>query len=299
MDKLAITPQDVMKRLRELHGRLAITRCDVIYGVPRGGIPLAFGLAGLVGCDVTDSLSEATFVIDDLIDSGNTRKAIMSAMPSGCEFVALYDKPTSPFLMGRWLAFPWEEKPGGEGNESAEDIFVRLIQFIGQNVNSEDLRETPARAARAWKEWTAGYGQKPADVLKVFNAGGWYDEMIVVKGIPIMSTCEHHLAPIIGKAAFGYIPGKEGKIVGLSKIPRLFEIYARRLQLQERLTRQVGDAFMSVVEPLGCGVRIEAEHMCMASRGVRVHGATTVTSSLHGVFKTDARARAEFMELCK
>lgn len=158
------------------------------------------------------------------------------------------------------------------------------------------LVETPDRVAKAWEFWTSGYGIDPAEVLKTFEDGAeGVDEMVVVKDIPFYSHCEHHMAPIFGTATIGYLPDK--RIVGLSKLSRLLEVFARRLQVQERLTCQVADALMTHLQPKGAAVVIKARHMCMESRGVCQQGHHTVTSALRGVFKDEPETRAEFLRL--
>lgn len=160
------------------------------------------------------------------------------------------------------------------------------------------LQETPARVAKAWRYWTRGYAQDPADVLKVFEDGAeGCDQMVVVRDIPIYSHCEHHLAPIFGTATIAYIPN--GRIVGLSKLSRLADIFARRLQVQERLTNQIADALWQHLQPAGVGVVVNARHMCMESRGVCQQGTSTVTSALRGCFKDDPTVRSEFMALAR
>lgn len=178
----------------------------------------------------------------------------------------------------------------------------RLIRAIEGVPDSDDVRggleETPDRVAKAWEFWTSGYGIDPADVLKTFDDGAeGVDEMVMVKDIPFYSHCEHHMAPIFGTATIAYIP--KGKIVGLSKMSRLLEVYARRLQVQERLTCQVADAMMQHLQPIGAAVVIKARHLCMESRGVCQQGHHTVTSALRGVFKEDPIVRAEFLQLAR
>lgn len=174
-----------------------------------------------------------------------------------------------------------------------------LLEYIGENPEREGLEETPERFLKAWKNhWGAGYGKNPKDLLKVFSDGAeTYDEMVLVKDIQLYSHCEHHIAPIIGVAHVAYIPN--GKIVGLSKIARLVEMYARRLQVQERLTAEIATTLMEELSPLGVAVVIEAEHLCMSSRGIEKQGSRTVTSKLLGCFKDEAETRAEFMRLIK
>lgn len=160
----------------------------------------------------------------------------------------------------------------------------------------EGLLETPARVAKAWDFWTSGYTEKAEDILKVFEDGAdGYDEMVSVVNIPVYSKCEHHLADIFGTATVAYIP--DGKIVGLSKLSRLVNMYSRRLQVQERLTVQIADAIQKHLEPIGVGVKISARHMCMESRGICQQGHHTVTTALRGAIKDEAQTRAEFLAL--
>ena len=172
-----------------------------------------------------------------------------------------------------------------------------LIQSIGEDVNRPGLRETPDRVARAWSKWTEGYGMDVADILKVFDEenGTKYDQMVVVKDIPVYSKCEHHLADIFGTATVAYIPN--GRVVGLSKLSRLVNMFARRLQVQERMTVQIADAlFGSEVKPLGVAVHMRCRHMCMESRGLCQQGHFTMTTALRGAL-TEPAAKSEFMSL--
>lgn len=160
------------------------------------------------------------------------------------------------------------------------------------------LEETPDRVAKAWEFWTSGYGHDPSEVLKVFEDGADdYDEMVVVKDLPFYSHCEHHLAPFFGTATVAYIPN--GRVVGLSKLSRVVNIFARRLQVQERLTTQIADALYENLDPLGVGVVIKARHLCMESRGICQQGHQTITSALRGAMRSDPAARAEFTALSR
>lgn len=170
-----------------------------------------------------------------------------------------------------------------------------LIKFAGDDPAREGLQETPARVVKAWQHWMKGYDQKPWDILKVFEDGAeGCDEMVMVSNIPVYSKCEHHMADIFGVAHVAYIPS--GKIVGLSKINRLVDLFARRLQVQERLTNQIADAIATHLEPLGVGVVLQCRHMCIESRGIAQRGTITTTSALRGVMK-DHDARSEFLRL--
>jgi GTP cyclohydrolase I len=168
-----------------------------------------------------------------------------------------------------------------------------FIKYIGDDPEREGLEDTPDRFSKAWDKLYSGYKQNPEDVLTVFDDEK-YDEMIVVKDIEFYSTCEHHLIPFYGKAHVGYIPN--GKIIGLSKIPRIVEIFSRRLQNQERLTQQIADALDEALNPKGVGVILEAKHMCMMARGVEKQNTVVTTSSVKGLFKKNDKTRAEFLK---
>jgi GTP cyclohydrolase I len=181
-------------------------------------------------------------------------------------------------------------------NQEELDAVRKLLAFIGEDPNREGLQETPARFLKAWQEYTRGYREKPEEILKSFEDGAQsVDEMVIVRDIPVYSLCEHHLAPFFGRAYVGYVP--QQRILGLSKISRLVEVYARRLQVQERLTNQIADALDTHLQPLGVAVVIECRHMCMESRGVRHTGTATVTSALRGSIKTNPDTRKEFLSL--
>jgi len=171
-----------------------------------------------------------------------------------------------------------------------------LLIAIGEDPEREGLRDTPSRVARSYLEIYGGLHLDPDEVLQTtFDEN--HDELVLVKDIALYSTCEHHLVPWHGTAAVGYVPGTDGRITGLSKLARLVDLYAKRPQVQERLTAQVANAVMQRLEPRGVIVVIEAEHLCMAMRGVRKPGARTMTSAVRGIFKSDPRTRAEAMSL--
>ncbi len=170
-----------------------------------------------------------------------------------------------------------------------------ILKYIGEDPTREGLVATPDRMMRSWKELFSGYGKNPKDILTVFDAEN-HDQMVVLKNIEIYSMCEHHFLPFVGEAHIAYIP--QDKIVGISKLARIAEIYARRLQVQERLTDQIADCIVENIDPLGVGVVIEAQHLCMKSRGVEKQHSVMVTSALRGVFKEYA-VREEFLELIK
>ncbi|WNI31033.1 GTP cyclohydrolase I FolE [Streptomyces sp. ITFR-6] len=188
------------------------------------------------------------------------------------------------------------QDPIGEFDEKRAAAAVReLLIAVGEDPDREGLRETPGRVARAYKEIFAGLYQAPEDVLTTtFDLG--HDEMVLVKDIEVFSTCEHHLVPFHGVAHVGYIPAASGKITGLSKLARLVDVYARRPQVQERLTTQIAESLMEILEPRGVVVVVECEHMCMSMRGIRKPGAKTLTSAVRGQLR-DPATRAEAMSL--
>ncbi len=264
-----------------------------IFPVPRGGVAVAYLLLRFLNnAVVVHNAAEADVIIDDLIDSGATRQRYAQKFLAK-PFFALFDKAQE--FPGEWVVFPWEETDQESG---ANDIPVRLLQYIGEDPQRGGLLETPKRFLKAWDYWTQGYGQDPETILKVFKDGAEKcNELVLVKDIPLYSHCEHHLAPFFGVAHIGYIP--DGQIVGLSKLSRLADIFARRLQVQERLTNQIADALTTALAPVGVGVILECRHLCMESRGIQRQGATTTTSAMRGALMDEPSARAEFLRLVR
>lgn len=305
MDKRVLTNADVAQlaavasaAIQAFHG----DRLPRVYPIPRGGVPAAYAIGRHVDFELVDNPADADYIVDDLIDSGATMARILTAasqQPAGRRFmgeraipVVLLDK-RQPEWKGQWVVFPWE----GDSVGSFEDNILRTLQFIGEDPSREGLSETPARVAKAWQFWCKGYNEDPADILKVFEDGAEnVDEMVMVRDIPFYTHCEHHMAPFFGKATVAYIPN--GRIVGLSKINRLVDCFARRLQVQERLTTQIADAIMEHLKPKGVGVIVSARHLCMESRGVCQQGHSTTTSALRGVM-SDGTVRQEFLHLAK
>ena len=180
--------------------------------------------------------------------------------------------------------------------ENVQDAIRTLIEWAGDDPGREGLVDTPKRVARAWKEYCQGYGEDPAVHLsRVFEEVGGYDEIVLLKDIPFQSHCEHHMAPIIGKAAIAYLP--RDHVVGISKLARVLHGYARRLQIQERLTAEVAECIWNHLKPHGVAVVIEASHACMTARGVRTPGVGMVTSRLMGTFLKDQSSRKEVLSL--
>jgi GTP cyclohydrolase IA len=182
--------------------------------------------------------------------------------------------------------------------DDVADAIRTLIRWAGDDPAREGLLDTPKRVARAWKEYCQGYGEDPAHHLsRTFEEVGGYDEIVLLKDIPFQSHCEHHMAPIVGKAAIAYLP--KDRVVGISKLARVLHGFARRLQVQERLTAQVADCIWDHLEPHGVAVVIEASHGCMTGRGVRTHGVSMTTSRMMGVFRDDERSRREVLALMR
>ena len=196
------------------------------------------------------------------------------------------------------LVGPDEDDPRGKPPvpENVQDAIRTLIEWTGDDPTREGLLDTPARVARAWKEYCLGYEEDPGYHLsRVFEEVGGYNEIVLLKDIPFQSHCEHHMAPIIGKAAIAYLPND--RVVGISKLARVLHGYARRLQVQERLTAEVADCIWDNLQPQGVAVVIEAAHSCMTARGVRTPGVGMVTSRMMGTFLEDQRSRKEVLSL--
>lgn len=282
---------EMLNSIVERFGHNNDTKRLSVYPVPRGGIPAMLALFSVDEDDrfcVAMTADDADLIVDDLIDTGET----MKRFPVGKPFFALVDKRSWSHNED-WIVWPWE----GDKSAGIEDHVRRLLQYAGEDPTREGLAETPARVAKAWQHWCGGYDIDPASLLKVFEDGAErVDEMVLVKDIPFYSHCEHHMAPFFGRATVGYIPN--GKIVGLSKINRLVDCFARRLQVQERLTTQIADA---LVEHLGCkgvGVIVTARHLCVESRGIAQQGSETTTSALRGCMLEGA-PRQEFLHLAR
>jgi len=179
--------------------------------------------------------------------------------------------------------------------EEFEQAITKVLELLGEDPKREGLLKTPSRVAKALKFLTEGYDQDPKEILNQALFTTSNDEMVLVRDIEFYSMCEHHMLPIIGRAHVAYIP--DGKVVGLSKIPRIVNVYARRLQIQEQMTEQIADAILSTIKPKGVAVVVHARHMCMEMRGVQKINSTTVSSALRGLFKSDERTRNEFYSL--
>lgn len=179
--------------------------------------------------------------------------------------------------------------------EEFEEAIGKVLELLGEDPQREGLLKTPSRVAKAWEFLTEGYHEDPETILNKALFTSSNDEMVVVRDIEFYSTCEHHMLPIIGRVHVAYIP--DGKVVGLSKIPRIVNVFARRLQIQEQMTEQIADAIANTINPKGVAVVVHARHMCMEMRGVQKINSTTVSSALRGLFKSDQRTRSEFYNI--
>lgn len=269
-----------------------------IYGIPRGGVPVAVALSAALHIPLTSDPEEpGTLIVDDLIDSGATFKRF-----PGKPFACLHVKPHSPRpdfyakeIPNKWIVYFWEEV-----EQPIESQLVRCLEYIGEDPTREGLQETPARIIKSWGELFGGYKKNPQDLFKTFQADG-ADQIVLLKDIELYSSCEHHMLPFYGKAHVAYIP--DGLVLGVSKLARLVDLYARRMQIQERIGEQVTSALMEFLKPKGAACVIEADHMCMRMRGCSKQHSTMVTSSLKGIFIEDSSkglaARAELMGLIR
>ncbi len=274
-DRYKVSWEEIYNRIKKLPDG----KC---YGIPRGGAVIA----GLTGKAV-HKIEECDFIIDDIIDSGKTlfnHKELYNK-----PFYALFDKRIE--LQGKWIEFPWEHTA-----QDIEDLIIRQLQYIGEDPTREGLKDTPKRIVRSWKELYKGYRENPATILQTLFTQK-YDEMVILKDIELYSTCEHHLLPFFGKCHIAYVPS--GKVVGISKLARLMECFARRMQIQERLCNQIVDAIEEYLKPLGSACIIEAQHFCMTSRGIQKQNSIMTTSALRGVFKDKIEAREELLRLIK
>lgn len=263
--------------------------------VARGGIPVAMLLGGrnikIVEpfTDVSNFKDHSVLIVDDIKDTGATIEHFKKQLPNADVFTAFEKKDNST-----WYVFPWET-----GNDTAGGLrqaCTAILRGVGEDPMREGLKETPERFDKAWRYWTKGYRQKPGDIMKMFeNETKGIDQLIAIPQIDFYSMCEHHMAPFYGQVYIGYVPN--GKILGISKFARLTEIYARRLQVQERMTDQIAQAIMKYLKPQGVGVVVKGIHLCMRSRGVEKQNTEMLTSSMFGKFRTVSDLRSEFLSV--
>ena len=233
---------------------------------------------------------------DDIYDTGATWVFFeKDAEKWGVQLIPFFiiDKRLLSIEKDAWYVFPWETDEDIVGGR--EQAVVSILRSIGEDPNREGLKDTPKRVSRTWEELTCGYKQDPKEILSAMFDSSSYDEMIVVKDIEFFSLCEHHALPFHGSVHFAYIPGK--KVVGLSKVARLVECFSRRLQIQERLTMEIGKTFEEIVQPKGVAVVVQAQHLCMMMRGIKKENSEMVTSYLGGCFKKEIATRQEFFNI--
>ena len=295
MNKKYIKWNDFQDLVKVLANKIKKDKYNSLYGIPRGGIHVAQALRSILKLPLVISPQEKTLIIDDVADSGYT----LSRYDKN-DTAVLHLKTTSKIIptyfaekLDCWIVYPWERLEEDKA-EGLQDNIRRLLQYLGEDINREELKETPKRVQKAWEFWTSGYGKDSKSVMKVFKNPG-IDQLIVVPKIDFYSHCEHHLAPFYGQIHIGYVPN--GKVLGVSKFARLVEIYARRLQIQERLTQQIADDIMKYLDPQGVGVVIRGIHLCMISRGVEKQNTEMVTSAMLVFFRDKPELRAEFLAL--
>lgn len=284
--------RDLVKLIKKKKKR---TKGHRLYGVPRGGIYAAMLVRDWlarsgVAAYLSESPEDATLIIDDIIDSGATEEKYELTHP-GKPFLALVDKQKEQ--LSDWIVFPWEL---AEGETEPADNVRRLLQYIGDDPQREGLLETPQRVVKSYEQIFGGYNQDPQSHMKVFSDGSC-DEMVVLRNVEFYSCCEHHMQPFFGQAHLAYIP--DGSVIGVSKLVRVLEVFARRLQIQERIGQQWTDAITKGLKPKGAACILEAKHFCMVCRGVQKQNSIMTTSSLTGAFKDDSATRAELMALVR
>lgn len=261
---------------------------DSIYAIPRGGVPIALLMNKELELPLLENESDITpqtLIIDDICDSGRT----LARFPDN-DTAVIYQKSSD--IKPRWCLWnteDWIEFPFEETRRDEEDNIARMLETLGEDPSREGLKDTPKRVIKFYREFLS-----PPDFKFTTFEGENYDEMIIQKDIPFFSLCEHHLAPFFGVATVAYIP--DGKIVGLSKLARTVDLYARRFQNQERITTQIAERLQKELKPRGVAVTLKARHFCMEMRGIKTHDVHTITSKLTGFFKDDAKARAEYLE---
>lgn len=283
-----------IKTCRQLYQNIDWSKYDYIYPIPKNGLYIGHYLSVWAKKELIMTPEgllavprSRTLVVDDLIDSGRTLRQFM-----GYDKAVLFIKHKkqthdlgiihSVNECNSWIHFPWEKE------NDIEDAITRQIEYIGEDVNREGLVETPKRIRKSWEKLYGGYKENPEDILaKRFTPEANYPTPIILKDVEFYSTCEHHLLPFFGHISVAYIPNKE--IVGISKLARLVECFARRMQIQERLTEQIAESIHRILQPLGVWVLCEAQHFCMVSRGVQKKEGVMITTAFRGCLedKTD------------
>jgi GTP cyclohydrolase I len=294
---IVYSEQDFLNDAVSLSNIIDKNKYTSIYPVPRGGIALGVILAQMLSLPIVtkNNIDAKTLVVDDLVDSGATRQKFAEN-----DFACIHIKSHTPSNMlptyylhktREWIKYWWEDDIS-----TINDNIMRILQYIGEDPTREGLLETPKRVIKAYDHIFSGYKQNPKDMIKVFSETN-NNEMILLRNIEIYSMCEHHMLPFIGKAHIAYIPNN--RVIGISKLARIADVFARRLQIQERLCDQITECLMNELQPLGAACVIEAQHLCMQMRGVEKQNSIMITSSLKGVFIEKPETREEFMRLIK
>ena len=294
----AVMTEELSEDIKAFADSLDLKNKDTIYGVPKNGTIIAWKVVHYlytkdIKTYVTYNPKRATVIVDDLIDSGRTMQKYVQGY--GKPFEAVYYKQDKHKNNGckkkdEWIIFPWEADP--LQNDDQEKHVVRILEMIGEQPDRNGLKDTPKRYLKALKEMTRGYEQDVS--YTVFEKDG-FDQIVILKDIKFFSLCEHHLLPFHGNASVAYIPNK--KIVGVSKLARVVEKFACRLQNQERIAEQISDELTRNLEPRGLAVILNGMHSCVACRGVRQVDALMTTSKITGIFREDHKARSESFQL--
>lgn len=288
-----ITYQELEEGCRELAAKIlngSTIKYESIYAVPRGGVPIALMLnqhLKLKWVDNEQQIDSKTLIVDDISDTGRTLKRFTNNHTATFHLKPASEcKPTwCVEETDDWIEYPYEQTDRDE-----EDNIVRMLETLGEDASREGLRDTPKRVMKFYREFLS-----PEKFNFTTFEGESYDEMIIQKDIPFFSLCEHHLAPFFGTATVAYIP--DGKIVGLSKLARTVDMFARRLQNQERITSQIAEKLQEELSPQGVAVILKARHFCMEMRGIKTHDVQTITSKLIGAFRDKSEIRAEFLSI--
>jgi GTP cyclohydrolase I len=287
MKIVKISWEEFRKDCEILRSKIDKKHIAVFYGIPKNGLYVAQMLGQICLFDPQPN----HIIVDDLIDSGKTlsqypkhKKAVLYVKNNKEKLVDFYVRKVDG-----WIQMPWET------DDEVERSIARQLQYIGEDISRDGLQDTPKRILKSWNHLFSGYQKNPKDLITTFEKGS-YDQMVVLKDIEFYSTCEHHFQPFFGKAHIAYIPNK--KVIGISKLARILEVFTRRLQIQERIGEQVTDFLMKELGAKGAGCILEAKHFCMVARGVEKQNSVMVTSSIKGNFR-EHKIKSEFLNLCE
>lgn len=295
--------ETLAKTLKRQTGlRIEAALAEGVYGIPRGGIPVAMALSEELKIPLLSDPIPGCLVVDDVVDSGKTLQPFLKKhftaalhLKSRVPQELRPDVCTSIIPQNTWINYWWEKKE--KGTEGVQDNITRILQYIGEDPSREGLKETPGRVMESFNTLYGGYKEDPKSIIKTFSDSEGYDEIVLLKNIEMYSTCEHHMLPFFGKCHIAYIPG--GKVIGISKLARLMEVFSRRLQIQERIGQQITRVLMEELQAQAAACIIEAQHFCMTSRGIQKQNSIMTTSSMKGLFLTESAARVELMRLIR